>query len=250
VSTSPAISETQVVPGSSLPQVKSPRKKAKENIPNQQSREEAEKVAGDALKYIEGVLGQERNKLDLASQKEFIGQAARLKSLDFALLRNKMAKKLAINMRDFEKEVDAARPHPAKQDPPAGDDQSDSILTQFNERYFVIENYGGKCHVCWIENDEELGRSIGHQSFEEFRHRFQHKLLTVPIKTPTGGTAMVEKSEADVWLNHRDRRQFEKIVFKPEEETPEHIYNLWQGFAYEPKEGDCSLYLAHLPSSR
>jgi Bifunctional DNA primase/polymerase, N-terminal/Family of unknown function (DUF5906)/Primase C terminal 1 (PriCT-1) len=49
----------------------------------------------------------------------------------------------------------------------------------------------------------------------------------------------------DTWFHHPNRRQYTGLTFDPKE-TPEGYYNLWQGFAVEPKEGSCSLYLHHV----
>ena len=50
---------------------------------------------------------------------------------------------------------------------------------------------------------------------------------------------------AKYWLHHPQRRQYEGIVFAPKRDVPGH-YNLWKGFAVEPRPGDCSKFLAHL----
>jgi hypothetical protein len=47
------------------------------------------------------------------------------------------------------------------------------------------------------------------------------------------------------WKSHPQRRQYEGVVFAPNREVPNH-FNLWRGFAVEPKAGDCSKFLAHL----
>jgi hypothetical protein len=47
------------------------------------------------------------------------------------------------------------------------------------------------------------------------------------------------------WLSHPKRRQFEGLVFEPNRAVPNH-FNLWQGFAVEPRPGDCSKFLAHM----
>jgi phage/plasmid-associated DNA primase len=47
------------------------------------------------------------------------------------------------------------------------------------------------------------------------------------------------------WLKHPERRQYKGLVFAPQRDVPGH-YNLWQGFAVQPKRGDCSKFLAHL----
>jgi hypothetical protein len=52
---------------------------------------------------------------------------------------------------------------------------------------------------------------------------------------------------ADFWLSHTERRQYSGIEFAPPgSATRANYYNLWQGFAAEPKPGDCSKFLAHL----
>jgi Family of unknown function (DUF5906) len=50
---------------------------------------------------------------------------------------------------------------------------------------------------------------------------------------------------AKYWMAHAERRQYEGLVFAPQREVPGH-FNLWRGFAVEPKAGDCSKFLAHL----
>ena len=47
------------------------------------------------------------------------------------------------------------------------------------------------------------------------------------------------------WLGHGKRRQYEGLVFAPGREVAEY-FNLWCGFAVEPRPGDCSKFLAHL----
>jgi len=47
------------------------------------------------------------------------------------------------------------------------------------------------------------------------------------------------------WLSHPQRRQYEGIVFAPGRDV-QGFFNLWRGFAVEPRPGDCSLFLAHL----
>jgi Family of unknown function (DUF5906) len=121
-----------------------------------------------------------------------------------------------------------------------------ALVKQFNKDFFVVENYGGKCRICWIDSDESLGRFISHQSFPDFHNRYQHRLVQTGVKTVGGVVVPVKKDHADIWLNHAERRQYTKVVFKPGETTPAEIYNLWQGFAYEPKQGGCDLYLNHV----
>ena len=52
-------------------------------------------------------------------------------------------------------------------------------------------------------------------------------------------------SLAKYWLSHPQRRQYEGVVFAPGRVVANH-YNLWKGFAAEPRPGDCSKFLAHV----
>src|SRR5262249_26048091 len=54
-----------------------------------------------------------------------------------------------------------------------------------------------------------------------------------------------EVSVAEYWLNHEQRRQYEGIEFAPAGARSGY-FNLWRGFAVEPRAGDCSKFLAHL----
>ena len=47
------------------------------------------------------------------------------------------------------------------------------------------------------------------------------------------------------WLLSSERREYKGVLFLPGKETPG-FFNLWRGFAYEAKPGDCSLFLEHL----
>ena len=47
------------------------------------------------------------------------------------------------------------------------------------------------------------------------------------------------------WLQHPKRRKYRDIGFFPGRDVPNE-YNLWRGFAVEPRPGDCSKFLAHL----
>jgi hypothetical protein len=47
------------------------------------------------------------------------------------------------------------------------------------------------------------------------------------------------------WLAHPQRRQYEGLTFSPGRSLPGH-YNLWCGFAVEPKPGECTKFLDHL----
>lgn len=115
-------------------------------------------------------------------------------------------------------------------------------VTEFNEDHFVILDYGSKCRVGYMEEEdqEELkGRlKLRLQSPEEFTKGRDYQ-------TVVGARGEIV-GRASHWFKHPDRRTYQKVVFKPEQKVPSNHYNLWRGWAFEPKKGDCSKYLDHL----
>jgi hypothetical protein len=50
---------------------------------------------------------------------------------------------------------------------------------------------------------------------------------------------------AKYWMQHPQRRQYKRLVFAPKRDLPQY-YNLWKGFAVEPKPGDCMKFIDHV----
>ncbi len=115
----------------------------------------------------------------------------------------------------------------------------DPDLREFNERFMVIQNFGGKCVVAEEVPDELLDRSrLSAMTFDSFRNAFSNRQKEI------GNDESIPI--AVWWTLHRERRQYERIVFSPEREMPG-CYNLWRGFAVEPIPGDgCDLFLRHV----
>lgn len=121
----------------------------------------------------------------------------------------------------------------------------ESMLKEF-EHLFLIKNYGGKARVAY----EELNRLVKGLSYllmtqpvGDWRIGYQDEMITTGLKDD--GQPRIE-DKATAWLKNRNKRKYDKVVFEPNVKTPAHIYNLWRGFAFVPKKGDCSLYLAHV----
>jgi Family of unknown function (DUF5906) len=55
-----------------------------------------------------------------------------------------------------------------------------------------------------------------------------------------------EVAVAKQWLKWKDRQEYEEAYFEPCGPEYSKRYNLWRGFSYTAKEGDCSLFLAHI----
>ena len=119
----------------------------------------------------------------------------------------------------------------------------DPVLAELNDQFAVIGSWGGRCVVVEEIMDHALGRTrLTRQSFSDFRNRFMHR--RVKVGEDMNGKD-ITKQVGKWWLENPLRRQFDTIVFAPGQDVPT-AYNLWQGFAVEPKEGDCSLFLDHV----
>jgi hypothetical protein len=113
---------------------------------------------------------------------------------------------------------------------------TEKVIDELNAKHAVVW-VGGKCAVLKESFDPVLGGTeITLCSPADFRTYFGNRKVFNGEKTVGIGS---------YWLSHPKRRQYEGIVFAPGHETPKH-YNLYQGFAVEPKSGDCSLYLGHI----
>lgn len=122
----------------------------------------------------------------------------------------------------------------------------DPWLRKLNEEFAVIENMGGKCRVIEEVMDYGLNRTrLSRQTFEDFRNRYMNQQIEIG-KNKDGIPIM--KSVGKWWLEHTQRRQYKTIVFAPCKEVP-NAYNLWKGFACEPKAGDCEGFLTHIKTN-
>lgn len=118
----------------------------------------------------------------------------------------------------------------------------DPNLMELNQRHAVISSIGGKCRIISEEADDVMGRSrIAYQSFQDFHNRYCHRRVQI---TNSNGN-VIEKPLGKWWTDHPLRRQYDTIVFSPGGDV-EGSYNLWRGFAFSARPGNCDLFLAHV----
>jgi hypothetical protein len=121
-----------------------------------------------------------------------------------------------------------------------------ALLAEFNQKYFMVSNVGGRPRVCW---EEENPLFPGHftlelQSQKEFCAA--HRKRRVKVAADKDGEP-VYKPAATVWLDHEYGNIFERVIYAPPGiELPDNARNLWRGFSYQPLPGNCQLYLNHL----
>lgn len=123
----------------------------------------------------------------------------------------------------------------------ARDQAVDPSLRELNDRYAVILDIGGKCRILCEGFDPVLKRrTISYQSFQDFTNAHSNRSVNwsangKPHSMPLGKW----------WSNHPHRRQYQNVVFAPEIDVPE-AFNLWSGFRYDARPGNCDKFLDHL----
>lgn len=148
----------------------------------------------------------------------------------------------AISEHVFAQKVSADK-YAIRQIERAKDYAIDPALAEFNQRYTVIRNFGGKCYVIEELFDPVLHRhQLSKITPPQLREMWCNRLVQVGQKSD--GTPLY-KPAGKWWLEHPLRNEFESITFAPGQEVAG-AFNLWRGFGVAPREGECDLFLAHL----
>jgi Family of unknown function (DUF5906) len=121
-------------------------------------------------------------------------------------------------------------------------EDSDDPLNEMNERFAVVM-IGGKARVLTWEASpfDQCWKIPVYLPRNDFRF-LQDKWRVIYVDAE-GETQKVPRGSW--WLSHPARRQYDSVVFVPGKDVPGKL-NLWNGWACEPRPGDCGLYLAHL----
>ncbi len=118
------------------------------------------------------------------------------------------------------------------------------VVARFNALYLVV-NEGGKAVILQPGYDPILKRRrYDRMAPADLRILYLNELVEVGMDDK--GNAIL-KGAADVWLRHRDRRQYiAGVTFDPTNAVQPGVLNLWQGYAVKPAPGDWSLMRSHI----
>ena len=131
----------------------------------------------------------------------------------------------------------------------AKDEIVEPWLADLNEKFFVVENEGGRTLVAEVIKVAQVDKShryeVSYQSFDNFSNRYLNRQVKI------GEDAKGNPKHGPVgrwWLSHEQRRQVHRIVFRPDVDADEvdGCYNLWRGFAVTERPGDWSRLKAHI----
>jgi hypothetical protein len=97
---------------------------------------------------------------------------------------------------------------------------------------------GGKARVMVEQFDEVFRRwRYDFATFRDIRDYYGDRLVGRGEHADTLGNA---------WLKHHQHRKYRDVIFAPDGKVPEGYFNLWRGWAVQPKPGDWNLYEEHL----
>jgi hypothetical protein len=129
----------------------------------------------------------------------------------------------------------AARPHRSATQKCFKDERH--AIEFFNRRYAVII-IGGKTRILrHVYNHTLECHDIDLLSPGDFKAFYANTLINDGVKPACAATR---------WLRSPLRTSYHDLLFRPDGETPDGCYNLWSGFAVEPRAGDCEPFLAHV----
>ncbi len=106
------------------------------------------------------------------------------------------------------------------------EDDNCQLLEELNIKYAVVP-MGNKMSILNIVKDEIRFFSPG-----DFNLALQNRTAI-----DDSGTDPKQIPASKWWLKHPDRKEYKKVDFLPEIETPDGVFNMWKGFAVKPKGG-------------
>lgn len=118
------------------------------------------------------------------------------------------------------------------------DDDKPDWVTEMNKRYCVVNDHG-KTLVFMPTYSKPLNREVLERTtFEDLKKMYLNDTIGE-------GKKIVTRAEA--WLSHPKRRQYiHGVEFAPGEDLGPGTYNLWRGFAVQPKKGSWTKLRRHI----
>ena len=117
-------------------------------------------------------------------------------------------------------------------------DKIPQYIKEMNECHAVIKN-GGSPRILNEYTDQE-GHHIDIWKPSDMDVYYANRKIQV-----VEGNKLKDIPVSKLWLAHKHRREYSKIVFEPSGCLPDQ-YNMWRGFAIQPEPGDWSLLQEHI----
>jgi hypothetical protein len=120
-------------------------------------------------------------------------------------------------------------------------------VEEINEEYFAVRNEGGKFLIGTFE-EEPINRGVFRKKLTfqpkgDFISWYSNQLVITGI---TDDSKPIMKPIGKEWMNHPNRRQYDRVVFMPGQDVSDNLLNLWQGYGIEPQKGSWRKMLRHI----
>lgn len=113
-----------------------------------------------------------------------------------------------------------------------------AVIEELNKKHAVVHT--GQTYYL-TEKPSEDGKGI------DFTLETRQSLVNLYENQTVELEGGKKKSKAKIWLEHKERRQYNGITFNPKKGGhSDGLYNIWQGFSVVAKKGCCELFLAFL----
>jgi hypothetical protein len=161
-----------------------------------------------------------------------------LSPFDYEVKRKALAKELGMRRPALDKIVEPMRSGALDSLQLRGADaanakQENELITKWNERHAHVLAGAKSCVLQEFKTPEGYTdfKLLSSAAFHEWYVEYKVGKKEVPVTR--------------IWMASPERRKYQDIGFFPGRDAPG-FYNLWRGFAVEPRKGDCSKFLAHI----
>jgi hypothetical protein len=129
---------------------------------------------------------------------------------------------------------------------PKKDEPQDKRELALNKHYAtVLKN--SKLKVI----DETRPEDILFLDKKDFMDKLSYRKVLIELISPDKTIKAKWESETKLWLENQDHRQYDRVIFDPHPNKKHSIigggdYNLWRGFAIQPRRGKCYKTLQYI----
>lgn len=113
-------------------------------------------------------------------------------------------------------------------------------IERLNRTHAVV-TMNGSTVVLNEEMDEKGRPTISFSSFADLRNRYSNQKVSIP-----SGDGFEQIPLGTYWLDHKARRQYDRLAFAPGRTVPDNVYNLYRGLAVQPVKGSWSRMARHI----
>jgi len=106
------------------------------------------------------------------------------------------------------------------------EDENGHLLKELNQQYSIVPN-GNKFSIVKETEGETMFLSPS-----DFKLDLQNRFAI-----DSTGKFPKQVQASNWWLSHPERKEYKRVDFIPTANTPDGVFNMWKGFAVEPKGG-------------